>query len=97
MAEFVKQRARVIIGQQRRLALRGLGEIADVDDDRPLLAAELALARANYQRAADLARLGALAFAAGAAVAPELAEPAYLRNNVAVTLAEQAAARAARG
>lgn len=52
---------------------------------------------AALPRAADLARLGALAFAAGEAVAPELAEPAYLRNNVALTLAEQAAARAARG
>lgn len=52
---------------------------------------------AALPRAADLARLGALAFAAGEAVAPELAEPAYLRNNVALNLAEQAAAREARG
>lgn len=52
---------------------------------------------AALPRAADLARLGALALAAGAAVAPELVEPAYLRDNVALTLAAQAAAREARG
>jgi len=44
-------------------------------------------------RAADVARLGALAFARGDAVAPEFAEPAYLRNNVALTVAEQQALR----
>ena len=47
--------------------------------------------------AADLAHLGALALAAGGGVAPERVEPAYLRNHVALTLAEQAAARAGRG
>lgn len=44
--------------------------------------------------AADTARLAAAAFARGEAVAPERAEPAYLRDNVALTLAEQAARRA---
>ena len=44
--------------------------------------------------AADVARLGALAFARGEAVAPERIEPAYLRNNVALTIAEQQALRA---
>lgn len=44
--------------------------------------------------AADVARLGALAFARGEAVAPERVEPAYLRNNVALTIAEQQALRA---
>lgn len=44
--------------------------------------------------AADLARLAAAAFARGVAVSPDLVEPAYLRNNVALTLAEQQAARA---
>jgi tRNA threonylcarbamoyladenosine biosynthesis protein TsaB len=39
--------------------------------------------------AADLVRLGALAFARGEAVAPERVEPAYLRDKVALTLAEQ--------
>lgn len=43
--------------------------------------------------AADTARLAAMLLAAGGAVAPEHAEPAYLRNNVALTLAEQAARR----
>ena len=46
--------------------------------------------------AADVARLGALAFARGEAIAPEHIEPAYLRNNVALTIAEQQALRAAR-
>lgn len=45
--------------------------------------------------AADVARLGALAYARGEAVAPERIEPAYLRNNVALTIAEQQALRAA--
>jgi tRNA threonylcarbamoyladenosine biosynthesis protein TsaB len=44
--------------------------------------------------AADVARLGATMFARGEAVAPERLEPAYLRDNVALTLAEQASASA---
>lgn len=51
---------------------------------------------AALPRAADLARLAAAAFARGEAVSPERAEPAYLRDNVALTLAEQQALRAAR-
>jgi tRNA threonylcarbamoyladenosine biosynthesis protein TsaB len=47
-------------------------------------------------RASDIARLGAQAFKRGEAVAPERAEPAYLRDNVALTLAEQQANRAAK-
>lgn len=47
-------------------------------------------------RAADLARLAAAAFARGAVLAPERVEPAYLRDNVALTLAEQQALRSAR-
>jgi tRNA threonylcarbamoyladenosine biosynthesis protein TsaB len=43
--------------------------------------------------AADLARLAAEAFEQGGAVAPDAVEPAYLRNNVALTLAEQQALR----
>jgi tRNA threonylcarbamoyladenosine biosynthesis protein TsaB len=43
--------------------------------------------------ATDVARLGALAFARGEAVAAERIEPAYLRNNVALTLQEQQALR----
>lgn len=46
--------------------------------------------------AADLARLAAAAFTRGEALAPERVEPAYLRNNVALTLAEQQALRAGR-
>ena len=44
--------------------------------------------------AADLARLATAAYARGETVAPERIEPAYLRNNVALTIAEQAALRA---
>ncbi len=47
-------------------------------------------------RAADLARLAAVAFARGETLAPEFVEPAYLRDNVALTLAEQQALRAAK-
>ena len=46
--------------------------------------------------AADLARLAALAFARGEAVSPERAEPAYLRDNVALTLEQQKALRTSR-
>lgn len=46
--------------------------------------------------AADIARLGALAFAQGEAIAADVLEPAYLRNKVALTLAEQAQARSDR-
>ncbi|MGH6754050.1 MAG: tRNA (adenosine(37)-N6)-threonylcarbamoyltransferase complex dimerization subunit type 1 TsaB, partial [Bradyrhizobium sp.] len=46
--------------------------------------------------AADVARLAAGAYARGEAVAPERVEPAYLRDNVALTLEEQKALRASR-
>jgi tRNA threonylcarbamoyladenosine biosynthesis protein TsaB len=46
--------------------------------------------------AGDVARLAAAAYARGEAVAPERVEPAYLRNNVALTLEEQKALRASR-
>lgn len=48
---------------------------------------------AALPHAADLARLAAIAFARGEGVAPERVEPAYLRDNVALTLAEQAGLR----
>jgi len=44
--------------------------------------------------AGALARLAAREFTRGAAISPEQLEPAYLRNHVALTLAEQQAARA---
>ena len=47
--------------------------------------------------AADVARLGARAFARGEAIAPDRLEPAYLRDNVALTLDQQQALRAGRG
>lgn len=43
--------------------------------------------------AADIARLAARAYARGEAIAPERIEPAYLRNNVALTIVEQQALR----
>ncbi|HEV2608356.1 MAG TPA: tRNA (adenosine(37)-N6)-threonylcarbamoyltransferase complex dimerization subunit type 1 TsaB [Xanthomonadaceae bacterium] len=46
--------------------------------------------------AADVVRLAARAYANGEAVAPELAEPAYLRDKVALTLAEQSEMRSNR-
>ena len=55
-----------------------------------------AIDAAALPHAADVARLGALAFARGEAVAPEFVEPAYLRNNVALTIVEQKALRDSR-
>lgn len=55
------------------------------------------LARVDAQalpRAGHLVRLAEAAFARGEALAPERVEPAYLRNNVALTLAEQQRLRA---
>jgi tRNA threonylcarbamoyladenosine biosynthesis protein TsaB len=46
--------------------------------------------------AADVARLAVAAYARGEALAPERVEPAYLRNNVALTLEEQKALRASK-
>ncbi|GAA3916367.1 tRNA (adenosine(37)-N6)-threonylcarbamoyltransferase complex dimerization subunit type 1 TsaB [Luteimonas lutimaris] len=46
--------------------------------------------------AADVARLGAAAYARGEALPPERVEPAYLRDNVALTLVEQQALRDSR-
>ena len=51
---------------------------------------------AALPHAGDVARLAALAFARGEALAPERVEPAYLRDNVALTIAEQQALRASR-
>lgn len=46
--------------------------------------------------AGDIARLAHAAWRRGEAIAPDLLEPAYLRNNVALTIAEQQALRASR-
>ncbi len=46
--------------------------------------------------AGDVAQLGALAYARGEALPPEQAEPAYLRNHVALTLVQQQALRESR-
>ncbi|RDZ26942.1 tRNA (adenosine(37)-N6)-threonylcarbamoyltransferase complex dimerization subunit type 1 TsaB [Lysobacter silvisoli] len=55
-----------------------------------------ALGAAALPQAADVARLAVAAYARGEALAPERVEPAYLRNNVALTIAEQQALRAGR-
>lgn len=58
------------------------------------LAGRLAIVDARaLPHAADVARLAAPAFARGEAVAAERIEPAYLRNDVALTLAQQQALR----
>jgi tRNA threonylcarbamoyladenosine biosynthesis protein TsaB len=77
----------------------GVGTGFDAVDGalRTRLGARLAAVDAGaLPHAADVARLAAMAFARGEAVAPERLEPAYLRDNVALTLAEQRALRAAR-
>jgi tRNA threonylcarbamoyladenosine biosynthesis protein TsaB len=51
---------------------------------------------AALPHAADVAALAARAFARGEALAPERVEPAYLRDNVALTLREQHALRESR-
>lgn len=64
---------------------------------REHLAAQLASVDAQaLPHAADLARLAARAFARGEALPAERVEPAYLRDNVALTLVEQQRLRAAR-
>jgi tRNA threonylcarbamoyladenosine biosynthesis protein TsaB len=55
-----------------------------------------AIDAAALPHAGDVARLAAKAFARGEVVAPEFAEPAYLRDNVALTIAEQQALRRSR-
>ena len=62
-----------------------------------LLQARLAgVDAAALPHAADVARLAAAAYARGESVSPERAEPAYLRNAVALTIAEQQALRDSR-
>ena len=72
----------------------GTGFAADNGAMMKTLGASMSRCNANaLPHAADTARLAARAFAHGEAVAPELIEPAYLRNKVALTLAEQQTAR----
>ena len=78
----------------------GVGTGFDAADGalRRRLGATLDLVDATaLPHAADVARLAALAFARGEGIAPERLEPAYLRDNVALTLEQQEALRAARG
>lgn len=80
-------------------AWHGVGTGFDAADGalRTRLQAHLvAVDAAALPRAADVARLAAQAFARGEVLPPERVEPAYLRNNVALTLVEQRQLRAAR-
>jgi tRNA threonylcarbamoyladenosine biosynthesis protein TsaB len=54
------------------------------------------LRRHGIAAASDVLALAVPAFARGEAIAPEKVEPAYLRDNVALTLVEQQAAREAK-
>jgi tRNA threonylcarbamoyladenosine biosynthesis protein TsaB len=67
------------------------GELARTLGDRLLHVGALELPRAG-----DIARLGAAALARGESIAADQLEPAYLRDKVALTLEEQAAARSLR-
>jgi tRNA threonylcarbamoyladenosine biosynthesis protein TsaB len=74
----------------------GIGTGFDAVDGalRTRLGAQLVAVDAGaLPHAADVARLAVAAFARGEAVAPERLEPAYLRDNVALTLAQQQARR----
>jgi hypothetical protein len=42
--ELVEERPRIVEGEERRAAIRALGEVHDVDDDRPDIVVEPALA-----------------------------------------------------
>ncbi|MGY4517062.1 tRNA (adenosine(37)-N6)-threonylcarbamoyltransferase complex dimerization subunit type 1 TsaB [Lysobacter sp. HA18] len=66
--------------QDRALATRLAPQLAGID-------------AAALPHAADVARLALKIAAHGGAIAPERVEPAYLRNNVALTLIEQQALR----
>ena len=66
------------------LGQRHAGRISDID-------------ATALPHAADVARLAVAAMGRGEAVPPERLEPAYLRNNVALTIAEQQAMRARPG
>ena len=75
----------------------GTGFVAGADALRERLGERLlTVDAAALPHAADVARLAALAFARGEVVAPELVEPAYLRNQVALTISEQHHLRATR-
>ena len=74
----------------------GVGSGFSAQDRALVRALDSCLASTDVQalpHAADLARLAAHAFAQGRVLAPERVEPAYLRDKVALTLAEQSAAR----
>jgi tRNA threonylcarbamoyladenosine biosynthesis protein TsaB len=75
----------------------GTGFAASEGVLRQRLQARLASVDATaLPHAADVARLAALAFARGEVLPPERVEPAYLRDNVALTLVEQRALRVSR-
>ena len=77
-------------------ALVGIGSGFKTPAWRELMDSPLMLAcdPEGLPHAADVARLGAAAWERGEAIAPDRLEPAYLRDKVALTSAEQAQARA---
>ena len=75
----------------------GTGFAAQAGALRERLDAKLRAVDADaLPRAGDVARLAHVAWQRGEAIAPDLLEPAYLRNNVALTIAEQQALRDSR-
>ena len=83
---------------QSRLGSSDLAFAAQDGQLATRLAAQLATVdAAALPHAADIARLAVFACQRGQAVPPERLEPAYLRNNVALTLAEQVELRARKG
>jgi len=74
----------------------GIGSGFQAPAWQELMASSLMLAcdPDGLPHAADLARLAAAAWERGEAIAPDQLEPAYLRDKVALTSAEQALARA---
>ena len=98
--------ARHLHGHGYRLALHAhqsgeeLQALAfDLESERPgsVLAVQADLRDAQaLPRASDVLKIAVPAFARGEGIAPELVQPAYLRDNVALTLVEQQALRASR-
>ena len=87
----------VVPGEQNGWFGVGTGFGAADDALSQRLAGRFALIDATQlPHAADVARLAVKAFARGEAVPAERVEPAYLRNNVALTLREQQALRDAK-
>jgi tRNA threonylcarbamoyladenosine biosynthesis protein TsaB len=83
---------RLLRPQEARIEGGWIGAGTGFDAEQGALRAQVSLRAcdaAALPHAAAIARLAARAFAGGEAIAPERLEPAYLRDKVALTLAEQ--------